>query len=98
MMKSIILLTVILLVSCLTVQATQNSGAPSQCCFRLYPKRLNKDNVMGIKFTDDRCAVRAVILSVRKGDYCVDPSQPWVKNIIQKWGLSKISPVIKESE
>ncbi|XP_073349396.1 C-C motif chemokine 4-like [Pagrus major] len=84
MNKPIILVACVLLFSSLAVLASEGSSAPTECCFDIYPHRLPKNGVVRFQYTDDRCAKKAVVITMKKGGvFCVDPSLQWVKNIIQ---------------
>ncbi|XP_041814956.1 C-C motif chemokine 4-like [Chelmon rostratus] len=84
MKKPIILMTCVLLFSCLAVLASDNSFSPDECCFDFYSMKLPKNKVVSYKYTDVRCPKSAVILTMKRGGaFCVDPSLDWVKNIIK---------------
>ncbi|XP_044233377.1 C-C motif chemokine 13-like [Thunnus albacares] len=85
MMKSSIILTacVVLLLS-LTVEASQSSFGPDECCFKFYSKLLPKRKVMSYKYTDKMCPMEAALFTMKSGAvFCVDPSVEWVRNIIK---------------
>nr|XP_046229204.1 chemokine (C-C motif) ligand 38, duplicate 4 [Scatophagus argus] len=93
MKKPVILVACVLMLSSLAVLASQSGSGPSECCFKFYTKRLPKDKVMSYKYVDPRCAKRSVIFVMKKGgEFCVDPSVQWVKNIIEDrdWTHNKL--------
>ncbi|MED6272571.1 hypothetical protein CHARACLAT_031721 [Characodon lateralis] len=68
-----------------TVLCTNGTG-PDDCCFKFYPRRMRKEVIGKYYFTDYRCPKAGVIfVTAQKGLHiCVDPSLPWVENIIKK--------------
>ncbi|XP_027895150.1 uncharacterized protein LOC114158039 isoform X3 [Xiphophorus couchianus] len=62
---------------------SSHSGFPDDCCFEFFRLPMNKKLISSYSMTDNRCAKRAVILIThRKRNICADPSQPWVKNVM----------------
>uniref|UniRef100_A0A3P9JQG7 C-C motif chemokine n=1 Tax=Oryzias latipes TaxID=8090 RepID=A0A3P9JQG7_ORYLA len=87
MMKaSVALVTFFLLLSPVTILASQNSYQPDVCCFKFFPKRLHANVVESIKHTSTHCAKKAVLLTLKnKQEYCADPSMEWVKKLIKNF-------------
>ncbi|XP_032440163.1 eotaxin-like [Xiphophorus hellerii] len=78
-----ILLLCMLGAALLSTVLCQHSGGPDDCCFQFYRLPMNKKFVASYSVTDNRCPFRAVILTGKKGrNICADPSQPWVKNVM----------------
>ncbi|CAK6962557.1 C-C motif chemokine 3-like [Scomber scombrus] len=83
MKSSIVLMTCILLLSALAVQA-QNGFGPDECCFKHYPRVLGKKSVVSYKHTDKQCPTAGVLFTMRNGaQFCVNPSAEWVQKIIK---------------
>lgn len=63
----------------------RGSSAPTECCFEFFSRRLRTNNVVSYQYTDDRCAKKAVLFTMKRASsvVCADPSLLWVKNIIQ---------------
>uniref|UniRef100_A0A671WZE6 C-C motif chemokine n=1 Tax=Sparus aurata TaxID=8175 RepID=A0A671WZE6_SPAAU len=63
----------------------RGSSAPTECCFEFFSRRLRTNNVVSYQFTDDSCAKKAVLFTMKRASsvVCADPSLLWVKNIIQ---------------
>ncbi|XP_044198482.1 C-C motif chemokine 3-like [Thunnus albacares] len=54
------------------------------CCFKFYPRSVNKNLISSYYMTDDWCLKTGVILLTRKSRHiCVDPNLPWVKKIMK---------------
>uniref|UniRef100_A0A3B5QI13 Chemokine interleukin-8-like domain-containing protein n=1 Tax=Xiphophorus maculatus TaxID=8083 RepID=A0A3B5QI13_XIPMA len=54
-----------------------------QCCYKFFRLPMNKNIISSYSMTDPRCTKTAVILIThRKRNICADPSQPWVKNVM----------------
>uniref|UniRef100_UPI0037E886AE C-C motif chemokine 4 homolog n=1 Tax=Semicossyphus pulcher TaxID=241346 RepID=UPI0037E886AE len=85
MMKTpVILAACILLLSALTVLASESTFGPSECCFEFVSKRLPKKGVLSYKYTDKQCPHKAVLLKMRNGkEYCTSLSAQWVKDIVE---------------
>ncbi|XP_020508543.2 C-C motif chemokine 36.1 [Labrus bergylta] len=57
---------------------------PDDCCFKFYPRRLNKNKVRSYYMTDERCPKTGVILITQKSvRICVDPNLTWVESILR---------------
>ncbi|XP_067436468.1 uncharacterized protein [Thunnus thynnus] len=57
---------------------------PDDCCFKFYPRSMNKNLIQSYYTTDYRCPRTGVILLTRKSRHiCVDPNLPWVKKIMK---------------
>uniref|UniRef100_A0A671X5H0 C-C motif chemokine n=1 Tax=Sparus aurata TaxID=8175 RepID=A0A671X5H0_SPAAU len=85
MKKPVVLVAFVVLVSSLAVLASDSSSAPTECCFEFFSRRLRTNNVVSYQFTDDSCAKKAVLFTMKRASsvVCADPSLLWVKNIIQ---------------
>ncbi|XP_029984666.1 C-C motif chemokine 3-like 1 [Sphaeramia orbicularis] len=83
MKKSVFLVICTLLFSSLAVFASQSIFGPEECCFNHVQKRLPKNNVQDYRWTDRKCAKESVILVMRKGELCADPTEEWVMRIIR---------------
>ncbi|XP_075999847.1 C-C motif chemokine 36.1 [Genypterus blacodes] len=60
------------------------SGGPDDCCFTVFPRRVNKNLVKSYYLTDHRCHRSAVILVTNKGAHlCVDPNLAWVEGVMR---------------
>ncbi|XP_036072602.1 C-C motif chemokine 4-like [Oryzias melastigma] len=60
------------------------SIGPDNCCFKFYPGRIPENRIDSYILTDNRCPKPGIILKTEKGsNVCVDPSQSWVKDLIQ---------------
>ncbi|KAI3376628.1 hypothetical protein L3Q82_017062 [Scortum barcoo] len=54
------------------------------CCFKFYPRRVNRKLVRSYYLTDYRCPKSGVILVTQKAHYiCADPSLSWVESIMK---------------
>ncbi|XP_017264591.1 C-C motif chemokine 3-like [Kryptolebias marmoratus] len=87
MMKNpVTLATCLLLLSSLAVLVKESSGSysPGECCFDFYFKPLLSVRVASFKPTDPACAKEGVVFTMKRGrKLCVDPTQEWVKKIMQ---------------
>ncbi|XP_043961747.1 C-C motif chemokine 4-like [Gambusia affinis] len=84
MKNSAIMATCLLLLSSLALQSYASSFGPDECCFKFFPKRLQKSAVVDFKFTDALCPMEGVLFTMKAGkEICVDPTQQWVKKIIK---------------
>ncbi|XP_076580908.1 C-C motif chemokine 36.1 [Chaetodon auriga] len=84
MRTSHILLLCILGAALLSSVICSNSVGPDDCCFKLYPRRMNKNLIKSYYLTDDRCPKTAVILVTLKSRHiCADPNLSWVDNIMK---------------
>ncbi|XP_041662013.1 C-C motif chemokine 14-like [Cheilinus undulatus] len=82
MKKQTIMLTCFLLLSALTVVEAMNYS-PSECCFAYCPIPLPKRGVLAYKHTNKQCPKKGILFKMKNGkEYCADPSEQWVKNII----------------
>ncbi|KAL3046668.1 hypothetical protein OYC64_004620 [Pagothenia borchgrevinki] len=60
------------------------AGGPGDCCFKYYPRSLNKMLIRSYYMTDDRCPMTAAVLTTMKGaTICVDPKLPWVVRVMK---------------
>nr|QZC92296.1 chemokine (C-C motif) ligand 38 [Sebastes schlegelii] len=84
MMKSTIILVIsTLLFSSLAVRA-HRGYAPDKCCATFISSRLRTNNVMSYKYTDNSCPMEGVIFKrINGNELCADPSQLWVKKLIE---------------
>uniref|UniRef100_A0A3B5L971 Chemokine interleukin-8-like domain-containing protein n=1 Tax=Xiphophorus couchianus TaxID=32473 RepID=A0A3B5L971_9TELE len=56
---------------------------PVDCCFDLFKYRMDKNLFSSYYKTDPRCSSSGIVLIThRKRNICADPSQPWVKNVM----------------
>ncbi|XP_034413153.1 eotaxin [Cyclopterus lumpus] len=79
-----ILLLCILGYGLLSSVTCNNGTGPDDCCFKTYPRRLNKRLISSYSMTDYRCSKSAAILVTKKGyQICVDPNLSWVVNIMK---------------
>ncbi|XP_070849932.1 C-C motif chemokine 3-like 1 [Chaetodon trifascialis] len=54
------------------------------CCFKFYPRRMNKNLIKSYFLTAARCPKPAVVLvSLKSRHICADPNLSWVKNIMK---------------
>ncbi|XP_054603855.1 C-C motif chemokine 5-like [Nothobranchius furzeri] len=84
MKNPVILATCVLIFSSLTILAHESEFAADVCCFHFYSKPLKEANVKSIRWTDNLCPKQGVLFSMKAGrDSCVDPSQRWVKEIME---------------
>uniref|UniRef100_A0A3P9KX29 C-C motif chemokine n=1 Tax=Oryzias latipes TaxID=8090 RepID=A0A3P9KX29_ORYLA len=61
-----------------------NAVGPENCCFKFYPKKIQKQRIDSYYLTDNRCAWSAVILRTKRGSkVCVNPNDDWVKEVTQ---------------
>ncbi|CAJ1086601.1 C-C motif chemokine 4 homolog [Xyrichtys novacula] len=61
-----------------------NAIGPDDCCFKIYPRRLNKNLIKSYYMTDYRCPKLGAILVTNKGRHiCVDPNMSWVDAIMK---------------
>uniref|UniRef100_UPI0037E98C2D C-C motif chemokine 36.1 n=1 Tax=Semicossyphus pulcher TaxID=241346 RepID=UPI0037E98C2D len=57
---------------------------PDDCCFKFYPRRVNKTLIRSYYMTDYRCPKTGAILVTKKGrNICVDPNLSWVEGIMK---------------
>eukprot|EP00064_Thunnus_orientalis_P022386 superscaffoldBa00007483_g22580 len=60
------------------------ANGPDDCCFKFYPRRVNKNLIQSYYTTDYRCPRTGVILLTRKSRHiCVDPNLSWVEKIMK---------------
>ncbi|KAI3376629.1 hypothetical protein L3Q82_017063, partial [Scortum barcoo] len=84
MRTSYILLLCILGAALLSSVNCRNEIGPDDCCFKFYPRRVNRKLVRSYYLTDYRCPKSGVILVTQKARHiCVDPSLSWVESIIK---------------
>ncbi|KAM7377621.1 hypothetical protein PAMA_014091 [Pampus argenteus] len=61
-----------------------SANGPDDCCFKYFPRRMNKNLFKSYYMTDDRCPKFAAILVTLKGRHiCVDPNLSWVEYIMK---------------
>ncbi|XP_074541817.1 regakine-1-like [Halichoeres trimaculatus] len=91
MMKNpLILVTCVLLLSALTVLASDNTFGPAECCFKFVSRELPKRRVLRYERTDRLCPREAVLITMKNGSvYCANPDEQWVKNIMAAKGKAK---------
>ncbi|XP_029903316.1 C-C motif chemokine 4-like [Myripristis murdjan] len=83
MKKPVILVVCTLLFSSLAVLASQSSFGPEECCFKMYPRRLPKDNVVNYHYTHTLCPRHGVFFTMKNDKvFCVNPALGWVQNTI----------------
>ncbi|XP_020497725.1 monocyte chemotactic protein 1B [Labrus bergylta] len=83
MKKPVILVTCVLLLSTLTVLASENTYGPAVCCFQFIEKKLSKNRVLTYRYTNKQCPKKAVIFTMKNGkEFCANPAEQWVKDII----------------
>ncbi|XP_041832228.1 C-C motif chemokine 4-like [Melanotaenia boesemani] len=85
MMKNpIFLVACVLLLSSLTVLASDNTFGPDKCCFKFVSKPLPKKKVVSYIHTDNLCSMEGVLFKmVRGNEICADPTQSWVKKVME---------------
>ncbi|XP_070710431.1 C-C motif chemokine 36.1 [Pempheris klunzingeri] len=67
-----------------SVMSNSSAGGPDECCFKYYPRRLNKNLIRSYYMTDYRCSKTGAILVTQKSRHiCVDPSLSWVETIMR---------------
>ncbi|XP_014327706.1 C-C motif chemokine 4-like [Xiphophorus maculatus] len=94
MKNSVIMATCLLLLSSLALQSYANSFGPDECCFKFFPKRLQKSAVVNFRYTDALCPMEGVLFTMKAGrEVCVDATQQWVKNIIKTKELNRTKKV-----
>ncbi|XP_043953978.1 eotaxin-like [Gambusia affinis] len=77
-----ILLLCMLGATLLSTVLCQHSVGPDECCFKFFRFPVDQNRISSYFMTDSRCSLTAVVLIGKRGrNICVDPSQPWVKNI-----------------
>ncbi|XP_015240809.1 PREDICTED: C-C motif chemokine 5-like [Cyprinodon variegatus] len=61
-----------------------NSGiARAHCCFKFFPRPINKKRISSYYKTDARCHVNAIVLITKQSRrICVNSKRPWVVKII----------------
>ncbi|XP_071399890.1 C-C motif chemokine 36.1 [Centroberyx affinis] len=81
----VFLLLCILGVVLFSSAAANNGNGPEDCCFKFFPRRVNKRHIRTYYMTDDRCPKSAAIMvTVRQRKHiCVDPSLSWVQGIMK---------------
>ncbi|XP_034532130.1 C-C motif chemokine 8 [Notolabrus celidotus] len=63
---------------------SNNANGPDNCCFKYYPRRMNKNLFRSYEITDDRCPKIGVILvTLKSRTICVDPNLTWVEGIMR---------------
>ncbi|XP_005800082.1 C-C motif chemokine 4-like [Xiphophorus maculatus] len=78
-----ILLLCMLGAALLSTVLCNNGSGPDNCCFDFFRFPVNKNLIASYAMTDPRCTKTAVVLTGKKGrNICADPSQPWVKNVM----------------
>ncbi|XP_055078473.1 C-C motif chemokine 2-like [Periophthalmus magnuspinnatus] len=79
-MKTVLLLTGLLLTAlgCSTMPWAPN--APSQCCFSFTTKKIEQSQIVSIVRTGSRCSKKGFVVTTPKGKVCVDLNQPWLKS------------------
>ncbi|XP_077400081.1 C-C motif chemokine 3-like [Vanacampus margaritifer] len=61
-----------------------NSVGPEDCCFKHYPRRLNRKLIQSYYVTDNRCPIMGVILVTKKKTHiCANPTLSWVERIMK---------------
>ncbi|XP_053199460.1 C-C motif chemokine 36.1 [Scomber japonicus] len=84
MRTSHILLLCILGAALLTTVFCNNANGPEECCFKFYPRRVNKKLISSYNMNDYRCPRTGVILMTKKGRHiCADPNLSWVQGIMK---------------
>uniref|UniRef100_A0A3B3V088 C-C motif chemokine 3-like n=1 Tax=Poecilia latipinna TaxID=48699 RepID=A0A3B3V088_9TELE len=89
MKNSVIMATCLLLLSSLALQTYANSFGPDECCFKFFPKRLQKSAVANFRYTDSLCPMEVYhyffmrLMKNKCIEVCVDATQQWVKKIIK---------------
>ncbi|XP_051231294.1 C-C motif chemokine 3-like [Dicentrarchus labrax] len=84
MRTSHILLLCILGAALLSSVICSNGTGPDDCCFKFYPRKINKKLIRDYILTDNRCPKTGVILITQKSRHiCADPSLSWVENIMK---------------
>ncbi|XP_042257456.1 C-C motif chemokine 36.1 [Thunnus maccoyii] len=84
MRTSHMLLFCILGAALLSSVICNSANGPDDCCFKFYPRRVNKNLIQSYYMTDYRCSRTGVILVTRKSRHiCVDPNLSWVEKIMK---------------
>ncbi|XP_044196963.1 C-C motif chemokine 3-like [Thunnus albacares] len=84
MRTSHMLLFCILGAALLSSVICNSANGPDDCCFKFYPRRVNKNLIQSYYTTDYRCPRTGVILLTRKSRHiCVDPNLSWVEKIMK---------------
>ncbi|XP_030285755.1 C-C motif chemokine 36.1 [Sparus aurata] len=79
-----ILLLCILGAALLSSVICKSEIGPEDCCFKFYPRRVNKKLIRSYYLTDDRCPKTGVILITQKSRHiCADPTLSWVESIMR---------------
>uniref|UniRef100_A0A3Q2D685 C-C motif chemokine n=1 Tax=Cyprinodon variegatus TaxID=28743 RepID=A0A3Q2D685_CYPVA len=57
--------------------------ARAHCCFKFFPRPINKKRISSYYKTDARCHVNAIVLITKQSRrICVNSKRPWVVKII----------------
>ncbi|CAL1595232.1 unnamed protein product [Knipowitschia caucasica] len=75
-------LLVLLIASISLSQAFRGPG-PKRCCFR-FTKPVDESKVTGYTWTHQQCPNAAVLLKMKNGHVCANPSEHWVKELIRR--------------
>ncbi|XP_053199901.1 uncharacterized protein LOC128384375 [Scomber japonicus] len=68
----------------IVVLSSSNANGPDECCFKFYPRRVNKKLISSYYMTDYCCPWTGVILMTKKGRHiCADPNLTWVQSIMK---------------
>ncbi|XP_051231289.1 uncharacterized protein LOC127349516 [Dicentrarchus labrax] len=63
--------------------SSSNAISSDDCCFKFYPRRINRNLIFEYYLTDMRCPTTGVILVTKKHRHiCADPGLPWVQSIL----------------
>ncbi|XP_071757475.1 C-C motif chemokine 36.1 [Centroberyx gerrardi] len=64
--------------------AANNGNGPEDCCFKFYPRRVNKKLIRSYYMTDERCPKSgAILVTERFRHICADPNLSWVQGIMK---------------
>ncbi|XP_072291544.1 C-C motif chemokine 21a-like [Eucyclogobius newberryi] len=70
----------VLVILCISLSQALRIG-PKQCCFKFIGP-VSEKKVTGYTFTHQGCPKAAVLLKMKNGHVCANPSEYWVKALI----------------
>ncbi|XP_039896767.1 eotaxin-like [Simochromis diagramma] len=79
------LLLCILGAALLSAVNCNNANGPDNCCFKLYPGRIQANLIKSYRLTDRRCPKSAIIFITKTScSVCVDASASWNQRIMKR--------------
>ncbi|XP_069015226.1 C-C motif chemokine 36.1 isoform X2 [Embiotoca jacksoni] len=81
-----VLLLCVLAAALMAVVFCNSAIGPDNCCFKFYPRKMNKKLIGSYYITDHRCPRAAAVLVTKNHSrhICVDMSLSWVENIMKR--------------